>query len=325
MLGVVRLAAADQSTDQQVLEVIPVDDEADEVVAAKVAATLAEDPRVLAVVGHKNSGPSKAAAPVYAAAGLIQVLQCATDDALTYAGYSTVFRLCAGNQRQASAAASYAATNLRSRRAVAVHDGTDYGQPLVEAFAREFHRLASQSALVLSMHVGQEDFTELCDQVRRAGPDLVYLGATEIEGSKLTKALRSAGVGAQVMTSEGGPHNPYPRLAGPPAEGTVHTYAGVDPSATEAARKLTERCRRELGEVPSFAVECYDAVTVIATAVAQGAQSRRALRDAVAHVDVEGLAGPIRFDAFGDRVDAPVSMWRVEDGRMVPLAEAALP
>jgi branched-chain amino acid transport system substrate-binding protein len=309
MLRVVEMAAADLD-----LDVVAVDDEADDATAARVARDLAANSGVVAVVGHKNSGPSGAAAPIYATAGLAQLSQCATDNALTRSGWATFFRLCADNERQAAVAAEFAASRLQPSSVVAVHDGTSYGRPLVEAFARGL-----RSVLVLEMSVGQEDFSALAARIRSAKADLVYIGATEIEGSKLMIALRAAGSAAQVMTSEGGPQNPVAGLAGEAAEGSIHTYAGADPTATEAARHLIDRCEREIGGAPSFAVESYEAVMVIADALAGGAKTRAEVRGAIASADVEGFNGRIRFDASGERVGAPVSLWHVVGGRMVPL------
>ncbi len=320
MRGVVEMAVAEAVRQGCDVGVTAVDDEADEEVAVRVAERLAADDSVIAVVGHKNSGPSRAAAPVYSRAGLAQLAQCATDNSLTRSGWKTFFRLCADNERQAGFAAEFVRARIGPRRPVAVHDGTDYGRPLVEAFAA---RLGIPGPDVMSMRVGQEDFAELVAAIVERAADLVYMGATEVEGSKLTIALHDAHAGAQVVTSEGGPHNPFPRLAGPAAEGSIHTYAGVDPSASPAARQLAARCIRELGDAPSFMVECYDAVTAIVAALASGAADRAQVRDAIARNHVDGLVGTIGFDAAGERIDAPVSLWRVEGGRMVPLAANA--
>jgi len=323
MLRTVEMAVADACARGLDLEVRAVDDQEDERVATRVAGDLAADPSVIAVIGHKNSGPSLAGAPVYAAAGLAQITQCSTDNALSRAGWSTFFRLCADNERQAGMAAELAFSRLPTASAVAVHDGTDYGRPLVLAFATRWHALSGRAVLVLTMRVGQEDFTEIVESIQAARPNLIDFGATEIESSKLMKALRAAGVEALVISSEGGPDNPLARLAGPAGEGSIHTYAGADPLATPASRRLVDRCRAEFGETPSYVVECYDAVSVIATALERGAATRNEVRDAMAATDIEGLGGRIRFDAKGDRIDAPVSLWQVVDGRMVPLAEGA--
>jgi branched-chain amino acid transport system substrate-binding protein len=319
MLRVVEMASSDLSRNGLDLDVVAVDDEADDGVAPRVARELAGNSSVLAVVGHKNSGPSGAAAPVYAAAGLAQLSQCATDNALTRSGWRTFFRLCADNEHQASAAAEYAAANLAPRAPLAVHDRTSYGQPLVEAFAQRLEALTGTKPQTLAMSVGQENFGEIVERAREARADLVYIGATEIEGSKLMVALRSGRSEAQLMTSEGGPQNPLAGLAGAAAEGSVHTYAGADPTATEPARRLIQRCEQEIGNAPSFAVETYEAVMVIADALVGGATTRAAVLEAIAHADVEGFAGRIRFDTGGDRIGAPVSLWRVSGRRMVPI------
>ncbi|HEV2030454.1 MAG TPA: branched-chain amino acid ABC transporter substrate-binding protein [Candidatus Dormibacteraeota bacterium] len=325
MLRIVEMAVADARAKGLDVEVRAVDDMEDEAVAARVAAQLVDDPSVIAVIGHKNSGPSGAAGPVYAAAGLAQITQCSTHNALSRAGWRTFFRLCADNERQASVAAELAFSRLPSAQAVAVHDGTDYGRPLVQAFAARWQALSGHAAHVLAMHVGQEDFTEIVESVRAAGADLVDFGATEIESSKLMKALHAGGIKTLVISSEGGPDNPLPRLAGPAGEGSIHTYAGADPMATTASRLLVDRCRAEFGETPSYVVECYDAVSVIVAAIERGATMRNELRDAIAATDLEGVGGRIRFDPHGDRINAPVSLWQVVGGRMVPLAESPLP
>ena len=324
MLRTVEMAAADARSRGIDLEIRAVDDKEDEGVAAQVAAELAGDPSVIAVVGHKNSGPSGAGGPVYARAGLAQVTQCSTDNALSRAGWATFFRLCADNERQAAVAAEFAHIQHPTARTVAVHDGTEYGRPLVEAFAARLQELSGRGVTVLAMHVGQEDFSEIVGAIQAAEADIVDFGATEIESSKLMRALYAAGVRAQVISSEGGPDNPIARLAGPAGEGSIHTYAGADPLGTPASQALVQRCLTEIGETPSYVVECYDAVSVIATALEKGASSRAEVREAIASTDMQGLGGRIRFDAHGDRIDAPVSLWRVVDGRMVPLAETSV-
>jgi branched-chain amino acid transport system substrate-binding protein len=324
MLRTVEMAVADARARGLDVEVRAVDDKEDEQVAARVAAELASDPSVIAVIGHKNSGPSGAAGPVYAAAGLTQVTQCSTDNALSRAGWPTFFRLCADNERQAAVAAEFAFSRLPHANAVAVHDGTDYGRPLAQAFATRLQALSGLPVHLLAMRVGQEDFTEIVDSIRGQGPGIVDFGATEIESSKLMKALHAAGIKALVISSEGGPDNPLARLAGAAGEGSVHTYAGADPLATPAGRRLVDRCRAEIGETPSYVVECYDAVSVIAAALEGGATTRQEMRDAVAATDLEGLGGRISFDAAGDRVDAPVSLWQLTGGRMVPVAASSV-
>lgn len=324
VLRTVELAAADARERGIDVEVLPVDDREDEAVAATVAREVVADQCVIAVVGHKNSGPSKAAAPIYAEAGLPQVTQSSTDNSLSRSGWRTFFRLCADNERQAAVAAVFAHRQRPGARTFAVHDGTDYGRPLVAAFARELEELGGQPVRVFAMHVGQEDFSEIVAEIRAGRAEVVDLGATEIESSKLMRALHAARVHPMVISSEGGPDSPIVRLAGAAGEGSVHLYAGSNPSSTASALRLVKRCRDSFGETPSYVVECYDAVNVIAAGLQAGAASRSELRDAIAATDVEGITGRIRFAANGDRIDAPVSLWTIRGGEMVPLAGVSL-
>src|SRR5713226_4180538 len=173
MMRTVQLAVADARARGLDLELRAVDDKESEVIAANAAAELVADPSVVAVIGHKNSGPSRAAGPVYAEAGLAQLTQCSTDNALSRAGWPTFFRLCADNERQAAVAAEFAHAHLPSASAVAVHDGTGYGRPLVEAFATRLQALSGLPVKVLAMHVGQEDFAEIVEAIRDARPGII--------------------------------------------------------------------------------------------------------------------------------------------------------
>jgi len=75
MLKTVQMAVDDLRARGLDVEVKAVDDFEDDALAVGAARELVADPAVIAMVGHKNSGPSKSAAPVYAEAGLAQVSQ----------------------------------------------------------------------------------------------------------------------------------------------------------------------------------------------------------------------------------------------------------
>jgi branched-chain amino acid transport system substrate-binding protein len=316
---VVRLAVSELAPPRLAVELVTCDDRAEDAGAVTAAERLVADSDVVAVVGHKNSGPCSAAGSLYHGAGLTQLTQSATDSSLSRRGWRTFFRLCADNERQAAVAAEFAVRELGSVRPAIVHDGTAYGQPLGAAFAVRVGELGVEPVAHLAVRVGQEDFDEAVKLLRDAGADLVYVGATEVEGSKLTVALRRAGHRACVMTAEGGPTNPFPHLAGAAAEGSVHTYAGFDAASSEEARALAGRCA-VFGGLPSYGVECHDAVRVIAAALESGARTRDEVRGAVAGIDVVGISGRIRFLPGGEREGAPVSLWRVESGRAVRLS-----
>ncbi|MDR7544927.1 MAG: branched-chain amino acid ABC transporter substrate-binding protein [Armatimonadota bacterium] len=293
-----------------------VDDRADPAWAREVARRFAQDPRVIGVVGHKNSGPSAAAAPVYNAADVVQVTPSATAPDLSRQGYRTFFRLCAHDGRQALAAARAATQILGARRLAVVHDGTGYGRPLARAFSSAVRAVGADLRGALRLVPGAGAHPRVVECVRRLRPDLVFCALTEIDSSALVRDLRAAGVGVRVLGTDGGAGSLFPRLAGPAGEGTYHTYAGSVP-AGPMGRAFTRACRKWFGAPPPYGAEVYDAVTVLLAALATvGQADRAAVLAEVKQTDRIGVTGRLRFNRYGDRVDPQVTLWRVRQGRM---------
>ncbi len=294
----------------------PVDDRADPATAAAAARAFAADPAVVGVVGHKNSGPSAAAAPVYHAAGLAQLTPSSTRPDLSRRGYRTFFRLCAHDGVQGAAAARAAVRRLGARRLAVVHDGTGYGRPLARAFAAAAR---AQGAVVLGtvrLSPGAGSHPRAAERLGRLRPELVFFALTEIDSAALTRDLRAAGVRALLLGTDGGPDSRYPALAGAAGEGVYHTYAG-SVLAGEPAWAFARACRERFGEPPPYGAEVYDAASVLLAAVAAaGGGGRAAVLQAVAGTDRVGLTGRIRFDRRGERVSPQVTLWQVHRGAM---------
>jgi branched-chain amino acid transport system substrate-binding protein len=96
-----------------------------------LAERIVADPMVVAVVGHFRSRGSLAAAPVYARAGIPQIVPGATSQLLRDAGPWT-FVLAPTDSEQAAFLAEQAET-MQLRRVVILYSGEPYGEGLAEA------------------------------------------------------------------------------------------------------------------------------------------------------------------------------------------------
>ena len=325
MMKTVRLAVEAARRDGSLpfdLELVPVDDQAEPDKARTVAEHLASDGSVLGVVGHKNSGPCRAAGPVYASAGLVQLTPSATNTGLAQHGWPTFFRLCADNDRQAHAAARFALTELQVRRVAAVHDNTGYGRPLAETFVSAVEGGGAEVALMEEVALGQREFQATVESLAATQVDLIYFGLTEIESSHLVRALRQAGVSSACFGADGGRTSPFPELAGESAEGVYETYAGADPTASPAGREFLRACEQAYGKCPIFGTEAYDAAQVLLEAIREArVPSRDAVLENVRELSgFEGVTGPIAFAPDGNRCNAQVTIWQVRGGEMTLLA-----
>lgn len=294
------------------------DDRADPAQAEAVARRFAADSSVLGVVGHKNSGPSAAAAPIYHAAGLTQIAPSSTNPQLSRQGYHTFFRMCAHDAVQGRVAAEYAVRVLGARRVAVIHDQTDYGQPLAEVVQAAVGQEGAEVVLFEGISEGQTDFSPTVSRIRELSPDLVYFALTEIESAILARQLRAAGVEAGLFGTDGSRESQFLPLAGEAAEGVYQTYAGVDPESAPAAQSFVQAFQGQYGPVPVYGLEVYDATNLLIAALLRvGQHDREAVLAAVAGMaDFSGVTGPIQFEPNGDRRDPQVSLWRVEQGQM---------
>ena len=305
------------------------DDRADPAVAAAVASRMVANPAVVAVVGHKNSGPSAAAAPIYAEAGLSQISPSATNSRLSQHGYPTFFRMCAHDAVQGQVAARYAVRVLGARHVAIIHDRTDYGRPLAEVVLDVVEQEHAEVILFEGITEGDTDFGKTVNRLRQLSPDLVYFALTEIESAILARQLRAAGVGSLLLGTDGSRESQFMPLAGPAAEGAYQTYAGVDPVSAPAAQTFKREFETRYGAVPVYGLEVYDATNLIGEALKRArSPDRKAVLDQVTRVsDFEGVTGPVVFESNGDRRDPQVSIWRVERGeiRLQGLARDLIP
>jgi branched-chain amino acid transport system substrate-binding protein len=306
-----------------------VDDGADPARARQVARRFIEDPEVIGVVGHKNSGPSLAASPLYAEAGLVQITPSSTNTRLSQQGYRTFFRLCAHDAIQGQVAARYAVRVLGARRVAVVHDRTDYGRPLADTVQQTVQEEGADVVLFEGITEGAQDLSDTVERLQQCAPQLIYFALTEIESSILARQLSAAGVEVDRFGTDGSKESQFVPLAGPAAEGTYQTYAGVDPASTPSARAFVQQFTERYGPVPVYGTEVYDATNLLIRALTQaGTPTRQAVARALQEMgEVQGASGPISFDVNGDRRDPQVSIWRVENGdiHLLGLARELIP
>src|SRR6185295_13340091 len=117
------------------LELVAEDDEANPTKAATVAQKLI-DSKVVAVVGHFNSGASIPASKVYSDAGIPQISPSSTNPKYTQQGFKTTFRVVANDDQQGPTIARFSLGNLKAKTIAVIDDSTAYGQGLADAFEK---------------------------------------------------------------------------------------------------------------------------------------------------------------------------------------------
>jgi len=117
---------------------IAIDDQADVATGKAVAKTFCDDPAILGVVGHVNSGVAIATGKIYADCGLAVITPMASNPQVTESGFATVFRLTNRDDRKGPGLARYLMQKMSKKQALVVDDGTPYGVGLADQFVAGF-------------------------------------------------------------------------------------------------------------------------------------------------------------------------------------------
>lgn len=311
---------ADGGIDGHPIRLEALSDSGKDSTAIAVAARLADNSDVLAVVGHASSTPMLAAAPKYEEAGLPAVGTSATSTRISRAG-DYIFRIAGSDSANAAELARTART-LGARVAI-LYSNEDYGQSLEAVFRGSLRetgaRLVASDPYLEDMPAGA--FEPYLRRMSLRGTDVILVAGYEVGAANLIPRAKALMPGVQIMGGDG--LEPLVGM-GPEFDGT---YVGMlfHPEVSSRAREFAAAYRGAYQREPdSSAATAYDAVYLIARALREGHRSRESIRDYLAGVGREGgspvfdgVSGPVRFDANGDPVGKPFTVVVIRDGRFV--------
>ena len=303
---------------------VAIDDKADVEAGKVVAKNFCDDPAVLGVVGHVNSGVAIAVGKVYADCGLAVITPMASNPKVTESGFVTTFRLTNRDDRKGPGLAHYLIQKMGKKRALIVDDGTPYGVGLADQFVAGF----SSGGTVVdrkSVKVGDQNFAEFV----KAWPkdfDVVFFAGIR-EGALILKEMRARGLTQLFSCGDGCWDTKAFILA---AEGAATKGEGVRvlsaapalgdvPGSAEFAAKYAAN----YGPINNYAASSYDAARVLMAAIKEASKSSTAApsrADVVAALrglTFQGIAyaKPVQWTDKGDNKAAVIFVNVVEGDR----------
>ncbi|MBN1485272.1 MAG: branched-chain amino acid ABC transporter substrate-binding protein [Chloroflexia bacterium] len=299
-----------------------------------VANKFVADPSIVAVIGHMCSSSCTPAADIYEQNGYVMVSPSCTGIALTAPGTGTaVFNRTAWNDViQGKAAAEFIWNDLGLTKIATVHDGSPYGEQLVNEVGRNFEALGGTVVAREAINVGDTDMKPVLSRIKSAAggpPELIYFGGFVAEGAFL--AAQRADVemeGVLFMGADGIKAVDFVEAAGALSEG-VYASSGEPAEAGAGLGDFLQRYQAKYGEAPPapFHAHTYDAYMVIVQAIEKvGVKDddgnlyigRKALAEAIRDTEgLPGLTGTITCADNGDCGTGTVVFWTVENGEWV--------
>jgi branched-chain amino acid transport system substrate-binding protein len=323
------------------LQLVPYDDQANPDVGVANANRIINDPDILGVVGHLNSGVAIPASEVYARVGLVMVSPANTAPRVTDRRLPNVNRICGRDDVQGPVGAEYAVNNLKVKNVFIIHDKTTYGQGLAEEFRKRLEALGGRTVAFVGTEE-QANFVPIINQIRgaRPVPELIYFGGIYSQIGPFVKQLRERGLRTRLMGGDGLDSSEFVRLAGKEnAAGTFYTTVAGPVSAFPKAREVAQKFKQKYGkDIEGFGIYAYDAANVILMALenaikASGGRkpTRELVSQEVRKVRMEGLTGSIEFDDKGDNKKARYFVMQVAatgnwaDNKLIRIIELAPP
>jgi branched-chain amino acid transport system substrate-binding protein len=284
-----------------------------------IAEKVCNDPLVVGLVGYMCSGGSKPASDIHNKYRVVMISPSSTALELTARNIPIFFRTCWNDRIQAKRAAEFA-VRKGWKKVACIHDKSDYGQSLAEDFGKNVTALGGKVAGSEGITRGDKDFSPVLTKLKPLKPDLLYYGGMAAEGVLIVRQMKRAGFGQTVFMSDDGCYTEKDFIQ---AGGTASTGAYVT-YAKEPDPAWVKKFEAQYGPRQTFSPQAYDGTRILMAAVEKVAQQqadgslligKKALRDAVAATQMDGITGKIAFDAHGDRTGSVVVVYKVvEEG-----------
>ncbi|WP_407313040.1 branched-chain amino acid ABC transporter substrate-binding protein [Pseudomonas sp. nanlin1] len=271
--------------------------------AVAVANRLADQDKVIGVVGHFCSSSTIPASEVYSEAGIIAITPGSTNPNVTERGLPDMFRMCGRDDQQGIVAADYIVDMLKSKKVAVIHDKDTYGQGLADATQAQLIKRGVKPVMYEGLTRGEKDFSALVTKIRSVGADVVYFGGLHPEAGPLVRQLREQGLkDVKFMSDDGIVTDELVTTAGGAqyVDGVYMTF-GADPRLLPDSKAVVDQFRKSGYEPEGYTLYAYASVQTLAAGF-NGAKSNKgdaASKWLKAH-PVDTVMGKKEWDSKGD-------------------------
>jgi branched-chain amino acid transport system substrate-binding protein len=295
---------------------------------------LAQDPKVVVVLGPMNSGCAQVQIKTANTAGLAMVSPAATAVGLTKDGGDpgepdkyypngtrNFLRVVLADDMQAKAAATWA-KDLGVKTAFVLNDKETYGKGLADQFEGAAEDLGIEVAGNEGIDPLASNYRPLIPKIIASKAQLVFFGGiTQNNAGQVLKDLRASSKDIYFMGPDGIFEDAFVEAAGEAGDGALATFGGVPPEKlTGKGKEFVDRFTKAHGPPQAYTAYAYDATTMSLEAIkrcADGDGVTRAcvLKELFATKDHEGALGTFSMTETGDTTLSTLSGVKVKGGK----------
>lgn len=282
------------------IELVVRDCRSDPQVALEQYRLALRDDHLAALIGPFKSAYAVRIVPEHRAASLPMLIG-ATNAGLTAQGDTNLFRMRPSDKLTSAAMTALAVDELGRRRVAIIHDSDAFGSGGADGITAMLAERGLSPAARESYPTGTRDFDALVRRVAVVQPDAVLVyGTNNTDVGLLLRALRYWQVDAAIVTSPGGATAVTHSIAAEAQDGVyvaMDAAFGATPPGARFERRFTER----FGLPPdTYVAWYYDAIYLLAAALAQNPAGPEDLSAALRGLPFTGVQGAYAFDSAGE-------------------------
>lgn len=302
------------------LEYVTCDDEGKASQAAICARKLVND-GVIAIIGTYTSGAALAAAPIYAAANVIQTSD-GTSDELTQRGWQTFFRNAPPNSDEAEFVADYLVNVRKDDRIAVLSDHSSYATGLAQSVNDSIKALDGNIVANERINAGTQDYTAVLTKLKSEKPTALFFSGYYTDGGLIRSQMKQLGMEADFIGGDANQNADFAKIAGDAAAGAiiVNVPAPENLPYEEAKQFLSDYIKAFGAPPPSiYTFTNADGLRAIMAAI-EDTQTTDTTKLIPWLQNMKepfaGLTGPFTWDDKGERIGSPMSAFEVQaDGQ----------
>ena len=267
-----------------------------------VAERLINEDKVVAITGEYHSAVGLAVADVAHKYGLPVLFSETWSDKITETGYPEVFRIAPASTMNSRASAEWMKA-VGAKNVVIIAENTDYGTGQVESDKKFFEELGIEVLDAIFVELNTQDFQPILTRIQAMNPppDSIRVAVTGQASYNLEQQMADLGIAPSKTTiGEASTDAIAPEFWESVPNGNYYTfsYIGLPPSLfNDTTRHVAEEYEKVFKtQPPSYALEAYDSVWILADAIERaGTTESQALIAALEDTDIALAQGRYYF------------------------------
>jgi branched-chain amino acid transport system substrate-binding protein len=198
--------------------------------------------------------------------------------------------------------AKYVVDTKRMKSIAMITNNGSYGKGEHEAFLAALDKRGVKPVADQVVTTDQKDFSAALTTIRSKNPQVLFLGAEEVESGLIAKQARDLGITATFAGAAPQSTPVFASTAGAAnVEGTIASTPYLSNDATAAAKKFAAAYRAAYKQDPELhGAKAYDGANIILTALDRSkVATGRKLADAIRGTKYRGLLGNFAYDHTG--------------------------